>query len=556
MASYERGVGSTANFDNRGFFSKMLRSLSNWGMDADQMVIMNTNTTGRHEDITQTNTSTNMYDLFSKRVISKMLDRKSIAMLDRAYPDKRKILRQYSIKDEIKDFVNDMADECIVYDDNNFFCRVKDLPDEFDNTIKQKYQENFVKLMRKFGFTDGLTAWNYVKNFLIDGYIAFELVYDNKQKTIIDLSPIDPMTLIMATEPETGTIIWIQHPEDAINRRILLDSQIIYISYSNNSDFCETSYVENMIRPYNQLKLLEQTKLLFNINQSAIYKKFVIPTNGLTRMQAEQQIYQLMSEYHEDVQWDESTGQIQINGSRNMPLSKDIWLPSGEQGSPTIEIMPLGGTDLNEDSMLKWFRKILIKSSKFPLARNDEDGGGGSIHSDIAEITRDEIKFGKFVDRLRTVIKEMVVKPLRIQMILDFPELKDDNLFNTSINIIFNSNQLFEEWKYLNNLSKRSEILSTLSSNIQDADGKPYLSIEYLLRKIMKYTDADIAENNKYKMTGAMAGATAQGGAQGGGGMSQGGMEPQAETGGAQPQAQSGGAQPQAESGGGEAMDF
>jgi len=556
LASYERGVGSTANFDNRGFFSKMLRSLSNWGMDADQMVIMNTNTTGRHEDITQTNTSTNMYDLFSKRVISKMLDRKSIAMLDRAYPDKRKILRQYSIKDEIKDFVNDMADECIVYDDNNFFCRVKDLPDEFDNTIKQKYQENFVKLMRKFGFTDGLTAWNYVKNFLIDGYIAFELVYDNKQKTIIDLSPIDPMTLIMATEPETGTIIWIQHPEDAINRRILLDSQIIYISYSNNSDFCETSYVENMIRPYNQLKLLEQTKLLFNINQSAIYKKFVIPTNGLTRMQAEQQIYQLMSEYHEDVQWDESTGQIQINGSRNMPLSKDIWLPSGEQGSPTIEIMPLGGTDLNEDSMLKWFRKILIKSSKFPLARNDEDGGGGSIHSDIAEITRDEIKFGKFVDRLRTVIKEMVVKPLRIQMILDFPELKDDNLFNTSINIIFNSNQLFEEWKYLNNLSKRSEILSTLSSNIQDADGKPYLSIEYLLRKIMKYTDADIAENNKYKMTGAMAGATAQGGAQGGGGMSQGGMEPQAETGGAQPQAQSGGAQPQAESGGGEAMDF
>ena len=556
MASYERGVGSTANFDNRGFFSKMLRSLSNWGMDADQMVIMNTNTTGRHEDITQTNTSTNMYDLFSKRVISKMLDRKSIAMLDRAYPDKRKILRQYSIKDEIKDFVNDMADECIVYDDNNFFCRVKDLPDEFDNTIKQKYQENFVKLMRKFGFTDGLTAWNYVKNFLIDGYIAFELVYDNKQKTIIDLSPIDPMTLIMATEPETGTIIWIQHPEDAINRRILLDSQIIYISYSNNSDFCETSYVENMIRPYNQLKLLEQTKLLFNINQSAIYKKFVIPTNGLTRMQAEQQIYQLMSEYHEDVQWDESTGQIQINGSRNMPLSKDIWLPSGEQGSPTIEIMPLGGTDLNEDSMLKWFRKILIKSSKFPLARNDEDGGGGSIHSDIAEITRDEIKFGKFVDRLRTVIKEMVVKPLRIQMILDFPELKDDNLFNTSINIIFNSNQLFEEWKYLNNLSKRSEILSTLSSNIQDADGKPYLSIEYLLRKIMKYTDADIAENNKYKMTGAMAGATAQGGAQGGGGMSQGGMEPQAETGGAQPQAQSGGAHPQAESGGGEAMDF
>ena len=576
MPSYNRysnsnssnGSGMESN-GNRGFFNKMLRNMSNWGMDYENMVIKNTYSVGLHEEpkaLTEGEYGTNMYDIFTKKVISKMLDRKSIAYLDRAYQDKRKILRQYAIKDEIKDFVTQIADESIIYNDDNFFCKMKDLPDEFDTTLKQRYQENFHKIYKNFGFNDGLTAWNYFKNFLIDGYIAYEIVYDNKQKSIIDLQPIDPMTLVVATDPGTATIVWIQYPDNPQIRRVLLDAQIIYISYSNNNEFAETSYVENLIRPYNQLKMLEQTRLLYNINQAAIYKKFIIPTNGLTRQQAEQQIYELMSEYHEDVQWDDTMGTVTINGSTNIPHSKDFWFPNSDLGTPTVEIMATQGTDLNEDTMLQWFFKILKRASKLPFSRFDEDSGGGNIYNDSAEITRDEIKFQNFIKRLRTVYKEIVIKPLKIQMIMDFPELKDDNLFHTSMQIIFNSNELFEEWKYLNNLQKRAEIASTLSSNLQDAEQKPYLHIEWIMRKIMKFTDADIIENQKYKLGGGgMSASEGGGGGAQGGAPAQGGMEGQAPAQGGQSQGgQSQGGQSQGgdvggetpEGGGGSQIEF
>jgi len=543
MSSYNRfnnkpdTLGSTV--DNKGYFNKMLRNLSNWGMDYENMVIQNTYSVGMHEDpqggAADGGYGTNMYDIFSKKLISKVLDRKSIAYLDRAYQDKRKILRQYSIKDEIKDFLTQIADESVIYDDDNYFCKLKDLPDEFDNSVKQRYQENFNKIYRNFGFNDGITAWNYFKNFLIDGYIAYEIVYDNKQKNIIELVPIDPMTLVVATDPGTATMVWIQYPDNPQIRRVLLDAQIVYISYSNNTDFAETSYVENLIRPYNQLKMLEQTRLLYNINQAAIYKKFIIPTNGLTRQQAEQQIYELMSEYHEDVQWDDTMGTVTINGSTDIPHSKDFWFPNSDLGQPDIEIMPSQGTDLNEDTMLQWFFKILKRASKLPFSRFDEESGGGNVYNDSAEITRDEIKFGNFIKRLRTIFKELIIKPIKIQMILDFPELRDDNLFHASLHLIFNSNELFEEWKYLNNLSKRAEIASTLSTNLMGADEKPYLHIEWIIRNIMKFTDADIAENNKYKLGGG--GMTpGQGGGAGGpeGGGAQGGEGDFGEEGGAQ----------------------
>ena len=135
-----------------------------------------------------------------------------------------------------------------------------------------------------------------------------------------------------------------------------------------------------------------------------------------------------------------------------------------------------------------------------------------------------------------------MIKPLKIQMILDFPELKDDNLFHSSMQLVFNSNELFEEWKYLNNLSKRAEIASTLSANLHDSEDKPFIPIEWIVRNIMKFTDADINEMNKYRIISGGAGATEGGGAQMGGSQSQ--IEPQSQGGGAQSQ---GGSQSQSE---------
>ena len=532
MASYDRYQGNQSNSTNFGLFNKILRGLSTvfGGLEYNDMRIRNAYAVGVHEETTdvlyQPNSS-NMYDLFTKKTIARFLDKKSIAYLDRTYLDKRKILRQYSIKDEIKDFITQIADECIIYDDNNRFCFVKDLPDNYEQTIRQKYQESFTKLINTFSFNEGQIAWQYLKNLLIDGYISYEIIYDDKQKNIIDLAPLDPLTLIVATDPNTNTMIWIQHPDNPQMRKILLDSQIIYISYSNNNEFGETSYVENLIRPYNQLKMIEQARLLYNINQASIYKKFVIPVGGLSRQQAEQQVYELMSEYHDDVQWDERMGTVSINGQTNIPFSKDFWFPEGQGGTPTIDILQPTQVNLNEDIVLQWFYKILKRASKLPFQRFDEDNGGGSYAYDSsAAITRDEVKFKNYINRVRTIFKEILLKPLKIQMVLEFPELKDDTNFNDSIRLEFISDTLFEEWRHLKNMSERASIAQTLMSSLVDSEQKAYLSIEWVMRHIMKFSDADIEENNKYKMlerkkaggAGGPEGEAAAGGFGGGGG--------------------------------------
>jgi hypothetical protein len=227
----------------------------------------------------------------------------------------------------------------------------------------------------------------------------------------------------------------------------------------------------------------------------------VVPVGGLSRQQAEQQIYQLMSEYHEDIQWDDELGTVKINGSSNIPHSKDFWFPSSAEGTPEVSIESPSGNDLNEDQILNWFLKNLMKASRIPGSRFDKESGGGNIYSDASEITRDEMKFHNFIKRIRTVFREIMVKPLRIQMMRDFPELITDHNFINNLNIEFNSNELFEEWKYLGNLEKRANIASTLSSNLMEPGGEnSYYSIEWLVRNIMKMNDEQIDENAKYKM--------------------------------------------------------
>ena len=214
--------------------------------------------------------------------------------------------------------------------------------------------------------------------------------------------------------------------------------------------------------------------------------------------------------------------------------------PSSEAGQPSVDIMKPESNDLNEDIMLKWFYNIFKRASQIPYARWDYEQGGGGLFDDSSEITQDEIVFKDFIDRIRTIYKEIIVKPLRIQMILDFPELKDNFLFNTSIKVLFNKNGLFEEWKYLKNLEKRATIMSTLMSNVQDNNGVSWFSTEYLLKHIMKFSDEDIRENLAYKLKESGVSNEEQPG--GFGGVQPGGAQPGG-FGGAQPGG-FGGAQP------------
>ena len=346
-----------------------------------------------------------------------------------------------------------------------------------------------------------------MKDFLIDGYIAMEIVWDDKKKNIVHFNRLRPETLVPAYEPSIGHL-WIQYPEDPQLRRIFLDSQLVFISYATQNDYSETSYVEGLIKPYNQLKILQQTKIMFNIINATVYQKFTIPVKGLSRQKAEEQIGQLIHDYSEEVEWDDSLGTLSINGSKHLPYNKQIWFPEGDAGTPNMELVSPQGHNLNEDDMLKWFYNILKRASKIPVQRFEGESGGGNVFTDAAEMTRDEAKFSNFIGRIRANFKELVVKPLKLQMLVEFPELKDDEVFLNQIDVDFISNQLFEEWKKLGNMNKKIEILGSYTG-IQKADGTPYFHIDYLIDNVLKLTAEEKEENKRYWAKDAAGAGTA-----------------------------------------------
>ena len=481
--------------ENKGIFNRLLRNLSNFGMKYDDMIIRNTVGISMNEDpLSQKNNS--MYDFFSQRAIAQVLNKKAIPYLDKSYSDKRRILREYSIKDEIRDYISIISDEAIIFNGQDF-CSPVPLSNSYSSEIRNKYQEFFEKIYNRYSFSDTITAWNLMKDFLIDGFIAFEIVWDDKKQNIISFNRLRPDTLVPSYEPTIGNL-WIQYPEDPQLRRIFLDSQLILISYTTQNDFSETSYVEGLIKPYNQLKIIEQTRIMYNIINATVYQKFTIPTKGLSRQKAEEQIGQLIANYSEHVEWDDSLGTLLINGSKHLPYNKQLWFPDGDQGTPQFELVSPTGNDLNEEGVLKYFANNLKRASKIPMPRFDFAQGGGNIFTlDTADVNVEENKFANFINRLRANFKELITKPLKLQMCMEFPELKDDEVFLNSIDIAFSSNQTIEEWKRIKTYTKKIEAATNVQ-NLKKEDGTSYFHIDFIVNNILKLTQQEIEENQAY----------------------------------------------------------
>jgi len=520
MASYNPTNQGNMNIaaaagENKGVFNRLLRNLSSFGMKYDDMIARNTVGIGMNEDpLSQKNNS--MYDFFSQRAVAQVLNKKSIPYLDKSYSDKRRILREYSIKDLIRDYIAIVSDECIIFNGQDF-CSPKPLSSNYSSDIRNKYQEYFEKIYNRFGFSDGITAWNMMRDFLIDGFVAMEIVWDDKKQNIIAFNRMRPDTLVPSYEPTIGNL-WIQYPEDPQLRRIFLDSQLVFISYTTQNDFTETSYIEGLIKPYNQLKIIEQTRIMYNIINAQIYQKFTIPTKGLSRQKAEEQIGQLIANYSEHIEWDDSLGTLSINGSKHLPYNKQLWFPDGDQGTPAFELVSPTGNDLNEETTLKYFSNALKRASKIPFPRFEMESGGGSIFTmDSADVSQEEQQFANFVGRQRANFKEIITKPLKLQMCMEFPELKDDEIFLNQIDIVFSSNQTIEEWKRIKTYTKKIEAATNILA-FQKADGTPYFHVDFIVTNILKLSQQEIEENNAFWLKAKAAGAApgAQGAAPGG----------------------------------------
>lgn len=494
---------------------KALKNLSSFGMQYDDMVVKQSHAIGINEDrfgwrYDPTNAAGGDYDEYGLLANLSLTDinlRKNISFFDKTYKKKREELRRFAVQDEIEEILDILCDESIVYDDKNYFCEPlifdsEDLKPDIAVQVKSKLLINFKRIYQYFGFNNDIAAWSFFRKWLIDGYIAYEIIYDEKQENIIGFKELDPITLEPGVDKD-GKKTWHQFKGDPNKERMLYDSQIIYISSSMNG-ISRVSYVERLIRSFNLLRIMEHSRIIWAVVNASFKTKFIIPVGGKSKNKARQSLASVMNQYRENIEFDSNSGELQVNGKPMMPFNKEYWIPKGENGEPTIETFGNDGPDLSDTNALKYFRNKLNKVSKIPSSRFDSDSQSGQTWQLSAEaIQREEIRFSRFISRIRSVFQEIMVKPLWLQMCLDFPELKEDDAFRAQIGIRYNKYNYFDDMMEIEVATKRLDFVTRMKEGLVDMDPnmneQKYFSNEFLIRRYMKFNQDDINENKRLK---------------------------------------------------------
>ena len=496
----------------RGFrVSSLLKDLSNFGMRYDDMVIRNSQAIGTIENEVGYGMvnplgidNEDIYAAFAALSMSDTNLKKNIPFFDVNYKARREELRQFSMHDEIEDVLDILCDESIVYDNRNFFCYPELIGMEVSDEVEKNMHKYFNQIVTYFGFNTDQTAWYYFRKFLIDGYLAFEIIYDDKQTEVIGFKELDPISLLPAFNKDDGKKVWIQYKDDPMKERKLYDSQIIYISYSSITTASRVSYVERLVRAFNLLRIMEHTRVIWAVTNASFRMKFVIPVGGKSKTRAKQSLAQLMNSYKEVVDFDWDSATLKVDGKPMMQFNKEYWLPSKDNESPEIETLGGDGPDLSDTEALKYFSDKLKQVSKIPFNRFMYEDGGGDYNLAADGMIRDEIKFGKFINRLRSGFQEILVKPLYIQMCLKYPEFKHDPIFKSQIALRFNEENMFAEMKHMEIMDKRLEFINNMFSNLMTTDPmtmqeEHYFDLDFLVDKYLKLSPDDKAANEAAK---------------------------------------------------------
>lgn len=513
-----------------------LTALSRFGMKYDDLLVKNSQAIGYIEgQLTGFNNA--MGDDLMKATLAlsdttSSLKNKSIAFFQLDYVQKRERLRDLASNGEIEFVIETIADDAIVYDEDNRFCYPNDLVGEinyrgknkdqrlsYQEKVIEKYQENFGKIYSAWSFDKGISAWQYFYQWLIEGHLAFEIIYDNisNPKDIIGFKELDPSTLYPEVKKDSGGRIYLQWSQrDPINKmnRTLTDSQIIYISYSNEFRTKRVSFVERLLRSFNLLRLIEHSKIIWHTMNAPIRLKTSVPVGTKSMQKAKEDVREFTNTLKEDITFDGSSGELMVDGKPNILFYKNYVLPVNDRGEKIdIEALEYPGPNLSGSELLKYFQDKLKLDSKLPYSRWSE--GQGAYTMNAEGISREEIRYNKFIKRLRSAFKELITKPLYLQMCLDIKDLKTDHRFSNAVGMLWHNDNVFEEIKTQELLNKRLATLNAMKAVVND-DAKPYFSTEYLIKEYLKLSDEDIAKNRSYQATQDND-AKADGGAAGGG---------------------------------------
>ena len=287
---------------------------------------------------------------------------------------------------------------------------------------------------------------------------------------------------------------------------MLFDSQIIYLSYSQINSPQRVSYVERLVRSFNLLRIMEHSRIIWAVTNASFKTQFTIPVGGKSKTRAKQSLAQLMNNYREVVDFDFESGEIKTNGKPMMPFNKEYWLPSKDGETPEIQTVGGDGPDLGDTESLKYFSDKLKVASKIPFSRFDRENGSGSYEMDASGMMRDEIKYSKFINRLRSIFQEILVKPLYLQTVINHPELKKDMNFKAGLGLEYVKDNVFEEMKEMELMTKRIDFIGNMKTQLSVTDAEmnetPFFELGFLVKRFGKFTRDDLIANERAERKG------------------------------------------------------
>jgi hypothetical protein len=435
--------------------------------------------------------------------------------------------REMALHPECDSAIEDIVNEAIVSDSNDSPLQI-----DLDNLnasdgIKKKIRQEFKHILNLLDFDK--KCHEIYRNWYIDGRIYYHKVIDlkNPQEGIKELRYIDAMKMRYVRKekkkdndtyrrpPSMGRI---ENPMDfdfpEIEEYFIYNSKVGYPTGSSTSTgasqgikiakdaitYCTSglvdrnkgstlSYLHKAIKSLNQLRMIEDSLVIYRLSRAPERRIFYIDVGNLPKVKAEQYLRDVMMRYRNKQVYDASTGEIR-DDKKFMAMLEDFWLPRREGGRGTeISTLP-GGQNLGEITDIEYFKKKLYRSLNVPPSRMDGEGGFNLGRS--SEILRDELKFTKFVGRLRKRFSNMFLDMLKTQLILKNIVTPED--WETM------SEHIQFDYLYDNHFSelKDAELLNERLGMVQIAEpyvGK-YFSQDYIRRKILRQTDEEILEQD------------------------------------------------------------
>jgi Skp family chaperone for outer membrane proteins len=420
--------------------------------------------------------------------------------------------REMSLYPECEAAIDDVVNEAIITDDHSDPISINLDEVKQPDSVKKRIQEEFDEVLKLLDFSN--LSYELFRRWYVDGRLFYHIMIDTKtpRNGIQELRYIDPRRIRKVRQPIKRTPVVGQNSKliapafeeyylfnpagmasGTMTQGVKISKDAICYVHSGLMDARNRmvlSYLHKAIKPLNQLRMLEDAVVIYRLARAPERRIFYIDVGNLPKAKAEQYVRDMMVRHKNRLVYDADTGAVK-DARKFMTMLEDYWLPRREGGRGTeITTLP-GGENLGQMEDVEYFRKKLYKSLSVPVSRLEPEGSFSMGRQ--GEITRDEIKFAKFTDRLRDRFTHLFDNILEIQLLLkgvmtreEWKDIKNDIKFD------FQRDNYYAEIKDQEMINQR---LATLG--IVDAYVGKYYSTEWVRKNVLRQTDDDIKEMDK-----------------------------------------------------------